>query len=86
MKLDETQMLGEGTSVLETTAPTIVMAAAECHGFRTLLERTQLEMMAMSEWELASQITIMASEVGVMQATLDCIIKNYRSKVKLENQ
>ena len=86
MKLCEKQVFMEGLPIPETPVPTIVMAAGECAGFRTLLDRVHLEMMACEHWETAAQITIMSAEVGVMEAVLNDLIKNYRSKVKLENQ
>lgn len=86
MTIAEKPVFAEGLPVHEHPIPTIIMAAGECHGFKALLDRVQIEMMAVSDWETASQITIMASEVGIMEATLNEIIRNHRSKVKLENQ
>lgn len=86
MKLGDKAVFIEGTPILETPEPTIMVAATCCDDFKRLLDQVHLEMMACEQWETAAQITIMAAEVGVMEAVLNDIIKNYRSKVKLENQ
>lgn len=86
MMLTEKPIFMEGLPVTETSTPTIVIASNECVRFRMLLDRVHLEMMACEHWETAAQITIMSAEFGVMEAVLNDLIKNYRSKVKLENQ
>ena len=63
-----------------------MVAANCCNDFNHLLDQVHLEMMACEHWETAAQITIMSAEVGVMEAVLNDLIKNYRSNVKLENQ
>ena len=86
MTIEEKLTLIDGGPPLETTTPTIVAALGCCDDFKRLLDQVHLEMMACEQWETAAQITIMSAEVGVMEAVLNDLIKNYRSTVKLENQ